>query len=81
MGTHRVRAYPLVARDLLRRKSTRHEPEDLDLAVGEAELDARAREEDAPGDDPAGDRAKSADEKVHAKQERPPLARGPPGPA
>jgi hypothetical protein len=37
-----VRADALVSRDFLRRESTRDEPKDLDLAVGEREVGSRA---------------------------------------
>jgi hypothetical protein len=46
-----------VARDLLRRQSARHQPEDLDLAVGEREMRTRSLKQDASGDRPARDRA------------------------
>jgi hypothetical protein len=37
-----VRADALVSRDLFRRESSGHEPQDLDLAVGQREVGSRA---------------------------------------
>jgi hypothetical protein len=45
-----------VARDLFRRQAARYEPEDLDLPVGEREIDARAVQQDATRHRPADER-------------------------
>jgi hypothetical protein len=37
-----VRADALVSRDLFRRESSRDEPEDLDLAIGQRKIGSRA---------------------------------------
>jgi hypothetical protein len=42
-----MRTDPLVTRDLFRREPTRDEPQDLDLAIGQRKVSARALHQDA----------------------------------
>src|SRR5207245_11442007 len=50
--------------DPLRRQSARHQPENLDLAVGEREMRTRSLEQDARGDRPARDRTDREERRV-----------------
>jgi len=54
-----MRADPFMPRDLLARKAARDEPQDLDLPIGEREVDARSFQKDAARDRPAGEGAQA----------------------